>query len=226
MYRIDSMYEAMIEAVLEARAEGKATRWMACASWWLGRQQIFGATAFWQALAAKTTATLGSADQAAVIEQLSKAEEMLITASADWPDVPEVVTRYVSAWSPEPIDIEVLKADALRMIDASAEIYRLRFLTAGSGQAMAYQQKLDEARAYVANPGIDPAEIPHIIAEAAATGMTPAEKAGQIVATFAAWQLVSAGIEAKRAAAKIAVEAAATPEALTAAANVDWSASE
>lgn len=224
MYRIDSMYEAMIEAVLEARAEGKATRWMACASWWFGRQQIFGATAFWQALAAKTTAALSSAEREAIVAQLSKQEEALIAATVDWPEIPELVTRYVAAWTPAAPDLATLKADALRSIDAAAEEYRLQFLTAGSGQAMAYQQKLDEARAFVADPEIDPALVPHIIAEASATGMAPADKAAQIIATFDGWVQISAGIEGKRAAAKAAVEAAQTAEEVATAASVDWAA--
>lgn len=224
MYRIDSMYEAMIEAALEARAEGKATRWMACASWWLGRQQIFGATAFWQAVAAKTTAALSSAEREAIVAQLSKQEEALIAATVDWPEIPELVTRYIAAWTPAAPDLATLKADALRSIDAAAEEYRLQFLTAGSGQAMAYRQKLDEARAFVADPEIDPALVPHIIAEASATGMTPADKAAQIIATFDGWVQISAGIEGKRAAAKAAVEAAQTAEEVATAASVDWAA--
>lgn len=224
MYQVDSMYEAMVDAVLEARAEGKATRWMACAAWWLGRQQIFGAHAFWQALAAKATSTLPTAERDAIAEQLSVAEAGLIASVTDWPEVPEIVTRFVAAWEPAEPDLAVLKADALRRIDVAAENYRLQFLTGGSGQSMAYTQKLDEARAFVANPEIDPVEIPHVIAEAAATGMTPADKAAQIIATFDAWVLISAGIEARRAAAKLAVEAATTAEAVTAAATVDWSA--
>lgn len=222
MYQVDSMYEAMVDAVLEARAEGKATRWMACAAWWLGRQQIFGAHAFWQALAAKVTSTLPTADRDAIVAQLSGAEAALIASVTDWPEVPDMVTRYVAAWTPAEPDLAVLKADALRQIDASAETYRLQLLTGGSGQSMAYTQKLDEARAFVANPEIDPAEVPHVIAEAAATGMTPADKAAQIIATFDAWVQISAGIEAKRAAAKLAVEAAETAAEVTTAAYVDW----
>ncbi len=223
MYQVDSMYEAMVDAVLEARAEGKATRWMACAAWWLGRQQIFGAHAFWQALAAKVTSTLPTAERDAIAAQLSVAEAGLIGSVTDWPEVPEMVTRYVAAWSPAEPDLAVLKADALRRIDVSAETYRLQFLTGGSGQAMAYQQKLDEARAKIANPSIADASIPHIVAEAEATGMTKAEKATQIVATFEAWQPISAVIEGRRAAAKVAVESAETAEAVAAAAAVDWS---
>jgi len=41
MYRIDSMYEPMVEALLSARSENRADRWMACVAFWLGRQQIY-----------------------------------------------------------------------------------------------------------------------------------------------------------------------------------------
>lgn len=222
MYNIDSMYEAMVEGLLEARAEGKATRWMAASAWWLARQQIFSATDFWRALAAKITSTLPAAERDALRDQLSKQEEALVDAAGDWPEVPASVSRFVSAWTPAAPDLAVLKADAVRRIDASAEQYRHQFLTPGSGQAMAYQQKLDEARAKIANPSIADASIPHIVAEAEALGISKGDMAQQIVSTFEIWQQVSAAIEGMRAAAKLAVAAAETPDAVATAANVDW----
>lgn len=223
MYRIDSMYEAMIEGLLEARAEGKANRWMATVAWWLARQQIHGATDYWRLLAARLTNELPPAEFDQLVAQLNKQEDdLLATVGDDWPAVPEGLTDLMASWQPAPPDLEACKADAIARIDASAEHYRLRYLTAGSGQALAYSQKLDEARAYVADPAIDQAAVPHIYAEAAATGMTPADKAAEIIATFEGWQQVSAVIEGKRAAAKLAVQAAETPEAVKAAANVEW----
>lgn len=227
MYNIDSMYEAMVEGLLQAHADRREARWMAAAAWWLGRQQIFSASAYWQAFAAEMTSRLAAAERDDIMGQLSKSELDLVQAaisssSGEWPQVPDLVSRYVAAWAPVEPDLETTKADALRRIDASAEVYRLQFLTAGSGQAMAYQQKLVEARAKIANPSIADVEIPHIVAEAAATGMSKADKAAQIVATFEAWQVLSAGVEGKRAAAKIAVEAATTAADVAAAAAVDW----
>ena len=52
--------------------------------------------------------------------------------------------------------------------------------------------------------------------------VTLTEKAEQIVATFEAWQAISAGIEGKRMAAKKAVASAETAEAIASAAAVEW----
>ncbi|MDX3929235.1 MAG: hypothetical protein QHC90_25965 [Shinella sp.] len=225
MYRIDSMYEPMVEALISAREEGKANRWMASVAWWLGRQQILGATEFWQALAAKITTTLDSDDREAMLDQLSRPETALLDAVADWPEVPAAVAQQIAAWSPASVepDLDALKADALKRIDRSAETYRLNFITPGDGQVMAYQQKLVEARAFVADPEIAAAEIPHLTAEAPVDGVTIAEKAAEIVATFEAWQTISAAIEGKRMAAKKAVAEAETAAAIASAATVNWS---
>ncbi|MCV9997318.1 hypothetical protein OE766_03580 [Pararhizobium sp. YC-54] len=224
MYKIDSMHDGAMEAFFHALNQGKVERWMAAFAWWFYRQYIGNAPEYWAAMAGKITAELPAADRVSILEQLSKAEDAIVAAATDWPERPANIDRYVSSWDPQlpAPDIAVLRADAVRRIDREAETYRLRFITDGSGQVMAYQQKLAEAKAKMANGSIANAAIPHIVAEAAVDGVTLTEKAEQIVATFEAWQTISAGIEAKRMAAKKAVAAAETSEAVASAAAVVW----
>ena len=226
MYRIDSMYEAMAEAVVKAHQEQNTERWVAAAAFWLGRQQIFGERDFWYSLAAKVTSLLPQEDRTAIEAQLNKQEDAVLDGVGDWPMMSSGLQAVINSWSPTPVvvDLVAVRAEAVSKVDRGAEAYRLNFITAGDGQAMAYQQKLAEARAKVANPSIADAEIPHIIAEAEATGMSKADKSQEIVATFAAWQNISAGIEGKRMAAKKAIAEAETVAAINAAANVDWTA--
>jgi len=107
MYRIDSMYEPMIEALLSARSENKADRWMACVAFWLGRQQIYNVPDFWLALAAKITAGLDAADKDAILDQLNNKEAALVTSAGDWPETPSSILAVVAGWSPEPVPVDL-----------------------------------------------------------------------------------------------------------------------
>ncbi|WFU07633.1 DUF4376 domain-containing protein [Rhizobium sp. CB3090] len=107
MYRLDSMYEPMIEALLSARAENKADRWMASAAFWLGRQQIYNVKDYWLALAAKIASELPASDKDAIIDQLSKQEITLVDAAGDWPEAPPSLVSIVAAWSPEPVPVDL-----------------------------------------------------------------------------------------------------------------------
>lgn len=229
MYRIDSIHDTALEAFFKARTENKVERWMAAFAWWFYRQHIGNAQDFWAATAGKLTAALPDADRAAMSEQLSKAEDAFVAqAPSEWPETPQHLVAYIAGWDPEApaVDISVLRSDAVAKIDREAEVYRLRFITNGSGQVMAYQQKLAEAQAKIADDSISDTAIPHIVAEAAVDGVTLAAKAEQIVMTFEGWQVISAGIERKRMGAKKAVAEAGTAEAITAAATVNWEAGE
>lgn len=120
------------------------------------------------------------------------------------------------------VSLEDLRATAKTRVDAAAEAHRLTYITPGSGQAMAYQQKLEEAKAYLADTSLTAADCPHVFAEVGITGET-AEAVAQVVAGMhAAWQVKSADIEHRRLAAKAAIDAAETAEAISAAAEVDW----
>ncbi len=107
MYRIDSMYEPMVEALLSARSENKADRWMACAAFWLGRQQIYNVPDYWLALAAKITSGLDTADKDAILDQLSNKEAALVSSAEDWPETPESLLTVVAGWSPEPAPVDL-----------------------------------------------------------------------------------------------------------------------
>jgi hypothetical protein len=107
MYRIDSMYEPMVEALLAARSENKADRWMACAAFWLGRQQIYNVPDYWLALAAKITSGLDTADKEAILDQLNNKEAALIGAAGDWPEMPSSLSAVVAGWSPDPVTVDL-----------------------------------------------------------------------------------------------------------------------
>lgn len=225
MYNIDSMYEAMADGVVKAAKAQQADRWVAAAAFWLGRQQIYSVRDYWYAVAAKATTLLVADDRSSIEAQLSKAEDALLDTVTDWPEVPAGLQGIIDSWSPAPVevDLDAVKVEAVAKVDRAAEAYRMNFITPGFGQVMTYQQKLAEARAYLADTSIEDSAIPHVVAEAAATGQSKQEVADEIVATFDSWQALSAVIEGKRMAAKAAIAAAETVEAVNAAANVSWS---
>ena len=107
MYRIDSMYEPMVEALLSARSENKADRWMACVAFWLGRQQIYNVPDYWLALAAKITSGLDAADRQSILDQLSNKEAALVASAGEWPETPASLLAIVAGWSPEPAPVDL-----------------------------------------------------------------------------------------------------------------------
>lgn len=122
-----------------------------------------------------------------------------------------------------------LRAQMAAKVDAEAEAARLRFITPGSGQAMEYQATEAEAEAYLAAsaaPGGIPvgATWPWLEAERVARGGAPTllALAEEIIALRDAWVVAGSQIKTLRRAAKIAIEAATTPTAIRAAANVTW----
>ena len=114
MYRIDSMYEPMVEGLLSARSENKADRWMACVAFWLGRQQIYNVPDYWLALAAKITSGLDAADKDAILDQLSNKEAALVSSAGDWPETPSSLLAVVAGWSPEPIPVDLYAYAAIK----------------------------------------------------------------------------------------------------------------
>ncbi|WP_053249817.1 hypothetical protein [Ensifer adhaerens] len=225
MYSIENSYNPMIEALLKGVQAGQGEYWMASIAWWLGRQDFFSCREYWFTVAGKLTAELPAAQRARIVEQLGKQEDAYVdNPPMTWPEVPSIVQNLLAGWDPAPVepDLPAMRLDAINKIDRDAENYRLNFITAGSGQTMAYQQKLTEARAALVDPPASESEIPHIVAEAALDGVSVAEKAAEIIAMFEQWQLVSAGIEAKRLGAKKAVAAAETASAIKSAVSVNW----
>lgn len=228
MYKIDSMWEVMVDGLMTAVAAKRAERWMACAAIWLARQSMYSAGDYWLALASYVSAQLPAAEQEQIKSATRKEEDIAIdNPGADWPEIPSVIQQVIEGWSAVPSgdpDLDDLKAVAIEKVDRAAEAYRMNFITPGFGQVMTYQQKLVEARDLLADTSIADIDIPHILSEASATGKPKLEVAQEIVATFDSWQMLSASIEGKRMAAKAAIAAAETVEAVNAAATVNWEA--
>lgn len=115
-----------------------------------------------------------------------------------------------------------VKATLRAKVDTEAEAARLQFVTPGDAQMMVYLTKEGEARAYLADPSIDPASILHLTREAAAMGVTVADQAALIVSMAEQWRDASSRIEAARLSAKAAIDAAPDYASASAAAAVDW----
>ncbi len=106
-----------------------------------------------------------------------------------------------------------------QQVDEAASMARRRFGAADPAQARAYAAKAAEARAWLAGtapPG------PWLLAEVEATGRDLRSIAEAIVARADAEADAELIIEARRRAAKAAIDAADSPAAMHAAAQVDW----
>lgn len=91
-------------------------------------------------------------------------------------------------------------------IDAAAELARLKFITPGSGQAMTYQAKSDEARRFSSDTAPNASEYPLLSAELGITGPTLADVASAVLAALAQWQQIGGAIETVRLTAKASIE--------------------
>jgi hypothetical protein len=118
-----------------------------------------------------------------------------------------------------PANLDALRTYKQNEIDAQAEAERLKYITAGYGQAMTYMAKNAEALGYLANNAYP---TPFLTAEAAATGTTVAALALVVRDAAIAWQAAGAQIEALRMGAKAAIAAATDFVEIAAAATVDW----
>ncbi|CUX21264.1 hypothetical protein CFBP6626_07175 [Agrobacterium tumefaciens] len=114
------------------------------------------------------------------------------------------------------------KVKLLEKIDADAETARLRYITGGSGQAMTYQQKAQEAASVLLdeNPSVE--TYPLLSAEIGITAATLPEVAAVVNAAYQGWRVVGAKIEAFRLGGKAAVSSAQTIEAAKQAAAIEW----
>jgi len=117
-----------------------------------------------------------------------------------------------------------LKDRIKRQIDAHAEAARGHFITQGTGQAMIYQRKAEEAKALIAAGGTpNPADYPFLSASVGIEADNLAAVAALVLATEAAWVQVGTAIEAIRLGAKQAVDAATdTSAALAVVAGLNW----
>ena len=136
-----------------------------------------------------------------------QADGQLITAGSDG--------KPVLTDPPAPALVDV-QANALKTIDAEAEVLRGKYITANSGQVATYLMKQAEASAFK-TAGYT-GDVPGLVqAEADATGSTAKAAADAILAQYAAWSALAAAIETARRKAKIAVGAAATVDAVNSA---------
>ena len=127
-------------------------------------------------------------------------------------------------------DLETLRAEARRRIDAEAEAIRQRHVTPGAGQAMTYLAKESQARACMAEESPDPAAYPLLAATAGIERHPETGEVAEAVQDVAAivllildqWMQAAAAIERARISAKQAVDDATTPAEIEAAADVDW----
>lgn len=112
----------------------------------------------------------------------------------------------------------------LKAIDEAGEACRNRWVTPGSGQAMTYLRKEEQARAFIAagRPS-DASAYPFLVAEATATSQTVSDLADAIVTAADAWaNVIGPGIEALRIGAKKARNAATTLAERDAALAIAW----
>lgn len=117
------------------------------------------------------------------------------------------------------LDLDLLRAISAHRIDASAEAIRQRYLTPGAGQAMTYQRKEAEARAWIVDHD---AATPFLSAEAPARGMTIADLAAEVIQLADTWTAIGSTIEGMRMGAKAAVARATTLGAIVEASKVEW----
>lgn len=100
------------------------------------------------------------------------------------------------------------KRALITKVDNAAETERLKYITPGEGQAMTYQQKVDEARAFKSAIDPQPADYPVLFSEVGITAPTLSEVADIVLAAFAQWQKIGASIESIRLGAKRDINAA------------------
>lgn len=120
------------------------------------------------------------------------------------------------------LNLDGWKIKLLTKIDIDAETARLRYITGGSGQAMTYQQKSQEAAAALVDPFATVEKYPLLAAEIGITAPTLSGVASVVDAAYQNWRVVGGAIEALRLGGKASVTAAATIEDAKQAADIIW----
>jgi hypothetical protein len=119
------------------------------------------------------------------------------------------------------IDMEALRAAMNLFVDGSAEAFRLQFLTAGAGQALTYQRKEAEARAWLLD---NTARTPFLEAEASSCGVTIAELVPVVIDRADQWEVVGALIEGERMGAKDKIARGETFADIVKVGRINWQA--
>lgn len=133
-------------------------------------------------------------------------------------------SRVLRVWTVTPRDLAEVKARAKQAISVGAEAARGRYITAGSGKAMSYQQVAEEAVRYVGTNGAGGAsDYPFLQARVQSGRYADLASAAQAtLAIQQQWALAGSAIDRIEDAAKLAIDAAATVEAVASASQVTW----
>lgn len=116
-----------------------------------------------------------------------------------------------------------IKSALKEEVDRDAETERLKYITPGNGQAMTYQQKVDEARAFKSASNPKAADYLVLSSEVGITAETLSEVADIVLAAFALWQQIGAAIEGVRLGAKRDIDAATDEAAARAIVDaIEW----
>lgn len=99
-------------------------------------------------------------------------------------------------------------------VDQKAEGIRNTYLTSGSGQAMVYQRKGEEATRLQSDPDPDPKNYPILSATVGIEGATLQEVAALVIQMTNMWVEVAAAIETARLGGKAAISAATSATAV------------
>ncbi|HWJ72419.1 MAG TPA: hypothetical protein VNX29_04555 [Kaistia sp.] len=118
--------------------------------------------------------------------------------------------------------LDALKTSLRTAIDAEAERERLRYITAGAGQAMTYARKTEEAKAASADATPTAEAYPLLAASVGIDGADIAAVAAVVLAMDAQWSVIGAAIEMARLSAKKTVTEAADEATARSAAVVTW----
>ncbi len=110
--------------------------------------------------------------------------------------------------------LDEMRDAAKKSVDLQAEACRLLFITDGAGQAMTYQRKLEEARAYSEVGDAPAGTYPLLEASVGIEGVSVAAIATLVVATSDAWGKLAAEIERERLGAKHDIDAASSIDAV------------
>lgn len=106
--------------------------------------------------------------------------------------------------------LEAMKAKRKAEVDTAGEMERLKYLTAGSGQAMTYAEKLKELDLFLVDPDPQDADYMFLSTEIGITGETLADVAASVQARRDGWKPIGAAIEGVRLGTKMAIDTAAT----------------
>ncbi|PZR86249.1 MAG: hypothetical protein DI537_29065 [Stutzerimonas stutzeri] len=161
---------------------------------------------------------ISDADYALALQAILMGQAVSIVGGFQIVDAPVVVEPDPS----DDLDLVQWKALLTSDIDASAEIARLRYITGGSGQAMTYQQKAQEAALCLADSAPVEENYPLLSVEVGITASTLIDVAQIVNAAYRSWLQIGAQIEALRLSGKSAVSGAATIADAKTAAAIVW----